>query len=346
MKKLLSLLVAVVMVFALAAAASAAGDLSVGGTLYFRFANGITNSSKVDFFRISVSTGRSFGNASAYLALQTQTYTTLPPHETGTGTTLPHNPSLKAWNIWNYGYDYNFSNGITAGIIYHTEGVTLSDGRLASDWDWLHVHAFNEKHVLKLTGQPLAGLKAGLYLEPVSMDYIVKAEYAAGNFRVGAGYTNAAALVSNNRTYNVYAELMPFEGAKLYLDYLADGKFIADASLVVGPVTVAALYSNEDKAQYGYRVFKAETADINVTYAVSPWATVTGGVVYDTVDAEITKIYGKYDFGRGYLGVSQDLENSATHVYGGYKIDGANTLQGDYNVSTGDWWVAMAIGLW
>ncbi|NLG84850.1 MAG: hypothetical protein GX493_09665 [Firmicutes bacterium] len=345
MKRLLVLFVAMVMVLGLAGAASAA-DLSLGATLYFRLNDGITSGSKVDFFRISVSTGRSFGNASAYIAVQTQTYTNLPSHETPDGT-LPHDPALKAWNIWNYGYDYNFSNGLTAGIMYHTEGVTLSDGRLASDWDWLHVHTFNEKHVLKLTGQPFDGMKAGLYLEPESMDYIIKAEYAAsGNLKIGAGYSNAAEFVGQNRTYNVYAELLPFEGAKLYLDYLSDGKFIVDANLVVGPVTVAALYSNEDKTQYGYQVFKAETADISATYAVSPWASVTGGLVYDTSTSEVANVYAKYDFGRGHAGVNQDLVNSETHLFGGYKIDGANTLQGDYNVTTGDWWLAMVIGVW
>jgi|GEM_PF-3145445 len=340
-KKFWVLFTVIVMIFSFIATAQAT-DVTLGGTLYFRFedsAEGVNNLSRVDFFRINVATRKSFGKADAYMEIQTQTY-------------IPDAGSTnKYWNIYNYGYNYNFSNTLGTGVLYHTEGVTLADGWLGADWDWLNVRAFESQPVVKFVAQPFSGLSAGLYLESEKMEYILKGEYLAPKFRAGAGYSNAENLVGLDQSeidhyYNVYAEVYPAPGVKVYGDYLADGKFLFDAVMAFAPVTLSVLYSNEDKVQFGHEVFAADTADISVDYAFSRETSVTGGAVYDTAGAELAAVYGRYNFRPGYAGIKQDFTLSETHICGGYNIDGSNTLEGDYNINTGAWWIAMVVGLW
>lgn len=320
---------------------------SISGTLYYRLYDnadgfGTQNDSRVDFFRIQIDTDKSFNDDKgyAYLALQCQSY--LPE---------PDNPNEHEfnWNIRKYGYNYSLNDRWEAGVTYDTEGVTLSDGKLATDWEWLHISAFNSMNALKLLGSPFDTVKAGIYLEPVTKDYVIKSEYKNSGFKLGAGYTNIS------KTYNVYTEILPTEKSRIYLDYygdenvvdLAKGKYLVEASAKFDPITLALTYSNEDRIVLGQTVFKLRTVDISVDYALAAKQSVTCGLVYNEYYSDIDALYTKYNIDKGYVGVRQEStlyqSLSDTHINGGYRFDGTNLLEADYNATTGAWWAAMAI---
>jgi len=334
MKKFLTVIFSVAMVIAFANFVSAAvPNLQFGGNLYFRLEDGagndIRNTSKLDFYKLEVSTQRRFGaNGMAYIGLEA------------------HSGTNGRWQIQKYGYDYIFSSKLGAAVLYEVDGIPLSDGELGSNWDWLRVGAFNQKNILNLNGRPFKGTNVHCYLEPEKMEYLLKGEYSTGALRVGAGYSNVEAIVNNDRYFNIYGELSLRKNSRIYVDYLSDGQFLIDTSVTLDPVTLAVLYSNENKTQYGYEVFAADTMDFSVAYALSGRTAVTGGLVYDAVDAGIGHVYGEYGFGQNYAGVDYNLPDAEFELYGGYALDGVNTLQGAYNLTTGAWKLVMAIELW
>ncbi len=341
MKKLTILLIAITMLFGVSVVVSAA--TSISGTLYYRFegnSSSAQNNSKVDFFRISVATDKTFGDdkANAYLTLQCQTFLT-----------EPDNPEQRQfnWNIYQYGYTYNLSDRWAAGIMYDTEGVALSNGQLCTSWEWLReaTGELNSNNIVKLVGSPLDTLSTGIYVDPMTRDYVIKGEFKISGLKIGAGYTNL------DETYNIYTEIIPVENGKIYLDYLSNGKYLFDSSIKFEPITITLTHSNQDRLYLCSQIliFKANTADLGVNYAFDAKNSLTGGIVYNTYFSDLDALYAKYNFDRGYVGVKQDSTLTAalsqTHINAGYRIDGTNLLEADYNATSGAWWIAMAVYL-
>jgi hypothetical protein len=349
LKKLLILFISITMVFVFSAAALASVTLS--GTLSYHFDadnkssdNGkLHNDSKVDFFRISVATDKSFDDdrANVYLNLQCQTAL----KEKTTTDNPVDNDHMLNWNIYQYGYTYNITDRLMVGMLYDAEGVTLSSGILASDWQWVRGSYFNSLNVIKLVVSPFDTVTAGIYYEPISYKYVFKGEYKISGLKIGAGYTN-----SGSDLYNVYSEILPTEKSRIYLDYYSDDTRMLDASVKFDPITLALLYSNHQKTYLNldkYTIFNANTADFSVDYAFTEKKSITGGVVWNLYYDDLDAVYGKYNIDRGYVEVKQQSTTaeslSDTHILGGYRFDGTNLFETDYNVTQGNWWARMVI---
>ena len=363
MRKLCTLLMVTIMLFVYTVAAFA--STSISGTLLYRFERddkGIaTDTSDVDFFRLNFATDVSFDDdrATAYLALQCQTYlseaTYLLIKDPDSGNySLGGDPDAEPmvnWGIQNYGYTYSLNDRWNVGFMYDSEGVTLSSGQLASNYEWIHISAFIRKNVLKLVGSPLNWVNAGIYLDPYAMEYVIKGEFKMKGLKVGAGYSNAK-KICNDYKYNVYAEILPMEKSKIYLDYISDGKYLFDASAGLGPITAKLIASNDDRKYLGNTLVESNTADFSLDYAFSGKKTITVGTVCNAIDVFYFKsFYSKYDFARGYAGVKynfpmeEDDQEAGAHINLGYRFDKTNLLEGDYNTSNGKYWIAMAVYL-
>jgi hypothetical protein len=348
MKKLCTLLIVITMLFIFTVAAFAAP--SITGTLLYRFDRtdkGIaTNNSGVNFFRLNFTSDASFNDdkATAYLALQCQTY-------------LPENKGdnqdaedMFNWNIQNYGYTYSLNDRWDIGFIYDTEGVTLSSGQLASNWEWIHIGVFGSKNVIKLVGSPFNILNAGIYLEPNAKEYLVKGEFKIKGLKIGAGYTNAKKVCSGNYKYNVYTEILPTAKSRIYLDYISDGKYLLESSAGLGPITAKLIASNEDRTYLGNTLIATNTADFSLNYAFGKQSVIAGLILntyylFDSQTIYFPAIYSRYNFDKGYAGIKQDFDEEATHINLGYRFDGTNLLEGDYSLKTGKYWIAMAVYL-
>lgn len=365
MKKLYTLLLAITMLFIFTVAAFA--STSISGTLLYRFdrdEKGVANNnSDVNFFRLNFATDASFNDdkATAYLTFQCQTYLPEIMYEIvrdndGKLTDIISDTDAEEmfnWNIQNYGYTYSLNERWDVGFMYDTEGITLSGGQLASNWEWIHVSAFGSKNVIKLVGSPFNMVNAGIYFEPEAKEYLLKGEFKMKGLKIGAGYTNAKKIGNNNK-YNVYTEILPTEKSRIYLDYISDGKYLLDTSAGLGPITAKLIASNEDRVYLGNTLIATNTADFSLDYAFSGKNTITAGLILDTYylfDSHkiyFPAIYSRYNFDRGYAGVKYQVTNNSdagTHINLGYRFDGTNLLEGDYNTSNGKYWIAMAVYL-
>jgi hypothetical protein len=341
------------MVFSFSAAAMAAVTLS--GTLSYHFEadknkndGKLKNDSVVDFFRISVATNKSFDDdrANAYLNLQCQT--ALTERDTSADNMLN-------WNIYQYGYTYNMTDRLMLGMYYDAEGVTLSDGILASDWQWVRTSAFNSKNVIKLVVSPFDTVTAGIYYEPVLGKYVVKGQFKITGLKIGAGYTNSKDFNQATETlYNVYTEFLPSATSRIYMDYYSNNTQMLDAKIKFDPITLALLYSNTKKTYLNldkYTIFDADTADFSVDYAFTERKSITGGMIWSTKYEDLDGAYIKYNVDRGYIEIKQasTVDQSEaladTHIMAGYRVDGTNLWELDYNTTTSSWWTRLVIYL-
>lgn len=269
-----------------------------------------------------------------------------------------------------FGYTYKINDQFSVSAL--AGGKEALSGQLAGDDDWFKLfHGDNvinwgdyytdwtpEKVIegrLKLVATPMEGLSITAAIEPSDMDFLIKGEFSGEIFKVGAGYISGfvpfgpadAEIRVYTTVYNVYGEVMPVDGLKIYGEYISDGSYLLRGTYAMDPFTFAVMYSNCDNGDdFDYA---ADTLDFAVDYALSDTMTLSGGLAYDVAgSAGLVDVWGKVTFGNAYFMVTDYLNAPAIVLEAGYKLDGSGSslVYGWYDITNSEYYFGIYSEIW